>query len=380
MPNESVHVGLISGTSLDGIDAVAVDFNGAQPNLLACHSEPYPTALQTELRAISVAGENEIDRLGELDRQVAARFADACLSVLDKGGLRPEQVAAIGCHGQTIRHRPEAVFPFTLQIGDPNTLSELTGITTVADFRRRDMAAGGQGAPLAPAFHQALFQHPEQQRVVLNLGGIANITCLPCATGKQVIGYDTGPANTLLDRWIERYQAVSHDHCGEWARSGRIEDDLLRRLLSDPYFNLPPPKSTGPEYFNLDWLGDKLSHSNYSPTDVQATLVELTTAGIAQAIGREGFSRGEVLVCGGGVHNTYLMERLGFHLPECAVRPTSVYGVDPDLVEAMTFAWLAKRTLAGLSGNLPSVTGATRDVILGGIYPASRLAEPVTPH
>ncbi|MCU7906025.1 MAG: anhydro-N-acetylmuramic acid kinase [Candidatus Thiodiazotropha sp. (ex Epidulcina cf. delphinae)] len=370
MPSESVHVGLISGTSLDGVDAVAVDFNGAQPILLAYHSEPYPASLQTALRSISVAGSNEIDRLGELDRQVAALFADACLSVLRKGGLRPAQVAAIGSHGQTIRHRPEAALPFTLQIGDPNTLSELTGITTVADFRRRDIAAGGQGAPLVPAFHQILFQHPQQQRVVLNLGGIANITCLPSAPGKRVIGYDTGPANTLLDRWIEQHQALGHDHRGEWARSGQIAHDLLRQLLSDPYFNQPPPKSTGPEYFNLDWLREKRPHGDFSPVDVQTTLVELTTVSIARAIGREGLSRSEVLVCGGGVHNAYLMERLDFHLPGCAVRPTSVYGVDPDWVEAMTFAWLAKRTLAGLSGNLPSVTGATRAVVLGGIYPA----------
>ncbi|MCU7882756.1 MAG: anhydro-N-acetylmuramic acid kinase [Candidatus Thiodiazotropha sp. (ex Lucinoma annulata)] len=371
MPSESIYIGLISGTSLDGVDAVAVDFSADQVNLLASHLEPYSIHLQEALRSICLPGENEIDRLGELDRQVAKTFADACNTLLDKAGLQYKQVIAIGSHGQTIRHRPYAKHPFTLQIGDPNTLTELTGVTTVADFRRRDMAAGGQGAPLVPALHQALFQHPEQKRIVLNLGGIANITCLPSEKDNLVIGYDTGPANTLLDRWIKQHLAVDLDHKGEWARCGKVQDTLLQELLADTYFNQPPPKSTGSEYFNLDWLGKKLAQINYAAEDVQATLLELTAVSIAQAIIREGYSESEILVCGGGVHNAYLLERLNAQLPDSTIHPTSEYGVNPDWVEAITFAWLAKRTLAGLNGNLCSVTGAVRDVVLGGIYPSS---------
>ncbi|MCU7848434.1 MAG: anhydro-N-acetylmuramic acid kinase [Candidatus Thiodiazotropha sp. (ex Lucinoma kastoroae)] len=371
MPSESIYIGLISGTSLDGVDAVAVDFSANQVNLLASHLEPYSIHLQEALRSICLPGENEIDRLGELDRQVANTFADACHALLDKAGLQHKHIVAIGSHGQTIRHRPYAKHPFTLQIGDPNTLAELTGVTTVADFRRRDMAAGGQGAPLVPALHQALFQHPEQKRIVLNLGGIANITCLPSGKDNSVIGYDTGPANTLLDCWIKQHLVVNLDHKGEWARSGKVLDALLQELLADTYFNQPPPKSTGSEYFNLEWLGKKLPQINYATEDVQATLLELTAVSVAQAITREGYSQSEILVCGGGVHNTYLLEQLSTQLPESTIRPTSEYGVNPDWVEAITFAWLAKRTLAGLNGNISSVTGAARDLVLGGIYPAS---------
>ncbi|MEW7975313.1 MAG: anhydro-N-acetylmuramic acid kinase [Candidatus Thiodiazotropha endolucinida] len=369
MPNESVFVGLISGTSLDGVDAVVVDLSSNQPRLIASHVEPYPTQLRTSLRTLCQPGSNEIDRMGELDKQVAVTFATACRAVLADTGITPQQVTAIGSHGQTIRHRPDAENPFTLQIGDPNTIAELTGITTVADFRRRDMAAGGQGAPLVPVLHQALFQIPGIKRIILNLGGIANITCLPDNHAKPVTGYDTGPANTLLDRWIENHRTVTLDHQGAWAKSGHINDSLLNELLSDPYFQQPPPKSTGREYFTLDWLLEKLTRHPLSAEDVQATLVELSAATIAQAILDEGYDESEVLVCGGGVHNLYLLERLGSQLPRAEIQPTSAYGVDPNWIEAITFAWLAKRTLSGLNGNLASVTGAERNVILGGIYP-----------
>ncbi|MEW8690636.1 MAG: anhydro-N-acetylmuramic acid kinase [Candidatus Thiodiazotropha endolucinida] len=369
MPNESVFVGLISGTSLDGVDAVVVDLSSNQPHLIASHVEPYPTQLRASLRTLCQPGSNEIDRMGELDKQVAVTFATACRTVLADSGMTPHQVTAIGSHGQTIRHRPDAENPFTLQIGDPNTIAELTGITTVADFRRRDMAAGGQGAPLVPVLHQALFQKPGIKRIILNLGGIANITCLPDNTAKPVTGYDTGPANTLLDRWIENHRTVTLDQQGAWAKSGHINDSLLNELLSDPYFQQPPPKSTGREYFTLDWLLEKLTPHPLSAEDVQATLVELSAATIAQAILDEGYDESEVLVCGGGAHNLYLLERLGNRLPSAEIQPTSAYGVDPDWIEAITFAWLAKRTLSGLNGNLASVTGAERNVILGGIYP-----------
>ncbi|PUB79119.1 MAG: anhydro-N-acetylmuramic acid kinase [gamma proteobacterium symbiont of Ctena orbiculata] len=372
MPNRPVYVGLISGTSMDGVDAVAVDLSSAQPRLLATHVEAYPISLKASLRTLCLPGNNEIDRMGQLDREVGAIFAAACLKLLRKADMNPDAINAIGSHGQTIRHRPYLDHPFTLQIGDPNTIAELTGITTVADLRRRDMAAGGQGAPLVPALHRALFQHREDSRIVLNLGGIANITCLPADTNEAVTGYDTGPASTLLDRWIEQHQGVTFDDQGEWARSGRVIDDLLNELLADPYFRLPPPKSTGSEYFSLAWLRERLANRQPAAVDVQATLLELSAASIARAIIREGHAAGEILTCGGGVHNRYLLERLSVHLPEARLASTADYGVDPDWVEATTFAWLAKRTLDGLSGNLAAVTGARHEVILGGIYPASR--------
>ncbi len=371
MPNESVFVGLISGTSLDGVDAVVVDLSSNQPQLIASHIEPYGDRLRTSLRTLCQPGNNEIDRMGEIDRQVAITFATACQRVLELAHMESQQVTAIGSHGQTIRHRPDAVNPFTLQIGDPNTIVELTGITTVADFRRRDMAVGGQGAPLVPALHQTFFQQPGKKRIILNLGGIANITGLPDTAAQPVIGYDTGPANTLLDRWIEKHQDVRLDQKGEWARSGQIDHGLLDELLADPYFQLPAPKSTGREYFTLDWLQERLANHLTSAVDVQTTLVELSAVTIAQAITGEGYAQGEILLCGGGTHNHYLLERLGIHLPAASIQSTSSYGVDPDWIEAITFAWLAKRTLGGLNGNLASVTGAARNVVLGGIYPAS---------
>jgi anhydro-N-acetylmuramic acid kinase len=232
------------------------------------------------------------------------------------------------------------------------------------------MALGGQGAPLVPALHRALFQQSGKKRIILNLGGIANITCLPETTTQPVTGYDTGPASTLLDRWIEKHQAVKLDHQGEWARGGRINENLLNDLFADPYFKLPPPKSTGSEYFTLDWLLEKLAHHKLSPVDVQTTLVELSAVTVAKAVIDEGYEGSEVLVCGGGSHNHYLLERLASRLPTTSIQITSAYGIDPDWVEAITFAWLAMRTLSGLNGNLASVTGAERDVVLGGIYPA----------
>ncbi|MET0066580.1 MAG: anhydro-N-acetylmuramic acid kinase [Candidatus Thiodiazotropha sp.] len=371
MPNRQLYVGLISGTSLDGVDAVLVSFDDDTPNLIASHYEKYPADLKQSIRTLCLPGDNEIDRMGSLDRSVAEVFARATRQVLDSGGVAPADVTAIGSHGQTIRHRPDLTPAFTLQIGDPNTLSELTGLTTVADFRRRDMAAGGQGAPLVPAYHKALFQQQGIARIVLNLGGIANITCLPPAPEHPVTGYDTGPANTLMDGWAERHIGTCFDDQGGWARSGTIHARLLERLLDEEYFRLPAPKSTGTETFNLRWLEDKLKGLDASPADIQATLAELTVESVSRAVEQEGYQSAQLLVCGGGAHNDYLLERLGKRLPASQVTSTQSFGVDPDWVEAITFAWLAKRTLSSLSGNLPSVTGAARELILGGIFPAS---------
>jgi anhydro-N-acetylmuramic acid kinase len=371
MPSRQIYIGLISGTSLDGVDAVVVRFEGDHPHLLASHHEPYPAGLKQDIRALCLPGYDEIDRLGRLDRLVAEVFANAAQCALDSSGLAREAVVAIGCHGQTVRHRPEQTPSFTLQICDPNTLVEMTGITTVADFRRRDMAAGGQGAPLVPAYHKALFQQEGKSTIVLNLGGIANITCLPADGSLPIKGYDTGPANTLLDSWAERHTGTCFDDRGTWARSGTIHPRLLDRLLDETYFRLPGPKSTGTETFNLNWLSVKLGDLKISAADVQATLVELTVQTVADAIVREGFGSAQLLICGGGVHNDYLLERLALQLEGCHLSSTQAYGVEPDWVEAITFAWLAKRTLSGLSGNLPSVTGATKDLILGGIYPTT---------
>lgn len=369
MPNEPFFIGLISGTSLDGIDAVLVDFSSGAPQLHTALHTPYSAPLLSELRALCQPGENEIDRMGELDHQVAIAFAETVETLLAKAGIEARRITAIGSHGQTVRHRPSATHPFTLQIGDPNILAEKTGITTVADFRRRDMAAGGEGAPLVPAFHQALFQSPEFARVALNLGGIANITCLPPLNGGTIVGYDTGPANTLLDGWIRRHRDLSFDDQGEWASSGQLNESLLKRLLADPYFTMASPKSTGTEYFNLTWLDTLLPETPLSPEDVQRTLVELTACTAADAIRREGFERAQILVCGGGTHNRFLLERLRHQLPKGSVVSTAAHNLDPDWIEAMAFAWLARQTLAGRSGNLPSVTGARRAVPLGAIYP-----------
>ncbi len=369
MPNERFFIGLISGTSLDGIDAALVDFSTGNARLHTAQHTPYAGPLLSELRSLCQPGNNEIDRLGELDRQVGLAFAEAVESLIGQAGVEAEQITAIGSHGQTVRHRPGSNHPFTLQIGDPNTLAEHTGITTIADFRRRDIAAGGEGAPLVPAFHEALFRTQEQPRVILNLGGIANITCLPPLGAGPVLGYDTGPANTLLDAWIARHQGQAFDSDGRWAASGQLHESLLNELLEEPYFDLPSPKSTGTEYFNLAWLENLLPSPLPPAEDVQRTLAELTARSVADAIRREGYAGDEVLVCGGGTHNRFLLNLLKRQLPDSTVASVAQYGLDPDWIEAMAFAWLARQTLAGLAGNLPSVTGARRAVPLGAIYP-----------
>ena len=370
MPAER-YVGLMSGTSMDGIDAALVEFDGRHQRLLAFLTTPWSKEIATDLRSLALPGDNEIDRLGALDLAVADAFADSVGQLLRDAGISPARVTAIGSHGQTLRHRPGFHPPFTLQIGDPNRLAERTGITVVADFRRRDMAAGGQGAPLVPAYHDDLFRDRDQDRVVLNIGGIANITLLPRSPGQPVTGFDTGPGNCLLDHWIQSQKGESYDAGGRWAARGHLHGPLLEALLDDPYFAQAPPKSTGPEYFSLDWLRPRLqAFETVSAVDIQATLTALTAHSISMAIRRQAPGYPRLIVCGGGVHNTELMGQLRALLPRMAIGSSSDFGIGPDEIEAAAFAWLARRTLQGLPGNLPSVTGARRRVVLGGIYPA----------
>jgi len=367
--DEKIYLGLMSGTSLDGIDAALVQFPQHSTELIATHCHPWPKALQQKLLGLTTPGGNEIDRMGGLDILVADEFALAAQQLLLKANISASAVTAIGSHGQTIRHRPEATPPFTLQIGDPNRIAERTKITTVADFRRRDMAAGGEGAPLVPAFHNALFHSSKEHRCILNIGGIANITLLPSQDGADIIGFDTGPGNCLLDSWSSRHIHAPFDAHGKWAATGEAHPALLKSMLADSYFDRPPPKSTGREYFNLAWLERLLmQHPELPPKDIQATLTALTAQSIANAIKTAGADYQQVLVCGGGVHNQTLMKQLQHALPECCIESTHNYGADPDWVEAIAFAWLAQQTMLGLFGNLPSVTGAHHPVILGGIY------------
>ena len=363
------YIGMMSGTSVDGIDAVLVSISSNhQCSLLTTHQHPFPPGIRDEIQALMQPGTNEIDREGELDIQLGKLFAEAAKGLLAKSGIEASEVRAIGSHGQTIRHRPHAKFPFSRQIANPSVIAEETGITTVADFRARDLAAGGEGAPLVPAFHSWVFRKPAVNRVIVNIGGIANITWLPKDADSHVIGFDTGPGNTLMDQWISQYQSAPYDSNGAWAKTGQIQIDLLNRLLKDEYFAKRPPKSTGREYFNLDWLRMKIS-GHATPVDIQSTLAELTAESIAQGIQLLPDSVDEIYVCGGGSHNQYLLSRLQEKLPALPIHTTKVLGIDPDWVEAAAFAWLAYQTLTGHTGNLPSVTGARQAVLLGGIYP-----------
>ncbi|GAB6067998.1 anhydro-N-acetylmuramic acid kinase [Methylothermus subterraneus] len=360
-------IGLMSGTSLDGIDAVLAEVSAQAFALRERHYTPFPHELRQRLARYCFAATVPTQVLGQLDAELGELFGRCALALLEKAKILPRQVRAIGSHGQTLHHHPQGVYPYTLQIGDPNRIAEITGITVVADFRRRDLAAGGQGAPLVPAFHKAVFSSPEENRAVLNLGGIANLTLLPKDLRQPVTGFDTGPGNTLLDRWTDRHLGRPWDEGGQWARAGKAVPELLEALLADPYFRLPPPKSTGPEYFSLAWLEEKLQGFRIPPQNVQATLAHLTAASVASSLKSARPDR--LLVCGGGAHNRYLLELLAAYCG-CPVETTASYGLDPDWVEASAFAWLAWRTLEGLPGNLPAVTGARREVILGGIYPA----------
>ncbi len=354
----------MSGTSLDGIDAVLVDFGTPAPRVLAHHSLQFDESLRHRLLDLHSAGADELRRAALISRELATLYATATRQLLNRAGVVAASVCAIGCHGQTIRHDPAA--GYTLQINQPALLAELTGITVVADFRSRDIAAGGQGAPLVPAFHAGLFRDASAHRVVLNLGGVANVTDLP-ATG-EVRGFDTGPGNMLLDAWTSRHWQITFDEGGRLAATGRVIGGLLARLLADPYFELSPPKSTGRDRFHLAWLLGHLS-GDENPVDVLATLTELTAASVAGGIREHCRGADEVLVCGGGAFNADLLARLARYLPETKLVQTQDFGIAALWVEAMAFAWLARQTLQGRPGNLPTVTGAAGPRVLGAIYP-----------
>jgi anhydro-N-acetylmuramic acid kinase len=368
----ALFLGLISGTSADGIDAALVEFDDADLagcRLVAAHTFPWDPVLRARLVALGQGGEcGSLDELGELDVRVALAFAAAANVLLRDAGVDPSAVRAIGSHGQTVRHRPHAEFPFTMQLGDGSRIAELTGITTICDLRRRDIAAGGHGAPLLPALHATLLSSDDESRAVLNLGGIANLTLLPAAAG-AVRGFDCGPANALLDAWCERHTGECYDAGGSWAATGRVDEALLQRLLDEPWFTMPPPKSSGREQFQLGWLSAHLA-GDESAADVQRTLLELTAASASDALLSQQPGTRRLLACGGGVHNPMLMKRLAARLPGVVVESTAAHGVDPDFIEAMGFAWLARETLAGRPGNLPAVTGAAGPRILGAIHPA----------
>jgi anhydro-N-acetylmuramic acid kinase len=365
------YIGLISGTSVDAIDAALVTIDDeASIAVVETLSHALPAELADEIHRLSEPGGSELDRAGALDVRLGKTFADAALAVLDKAGLPPRNVRAIGSHGQTVRHRPGGDAPFSIQLGNPAVIAERTGIDTVADFRSRDMAAGGEGAPLVPAFHLAAFSARDTSRVIVNIGGIANVTWLP-TEGAGVVGFDTGPGNTLLDAWVRRHRGKAYDADGRWAKEGRPSQALLDRLMADPYFGRRPPKSTGREDFNPGWLEAALSHHDetLSAQDIQATLLQLTAHSIAEAITRECAGATEVYVCGGGARNGALLEALRRRLEPMAVDTTDTLGIDAEWVEAAAFAWLAHRWIEGLPGNLPSVTGASRPVVLGAVWP-----------
>ena len=364
-----LYVGIMSGTSLDGIDIALAEFKApGQIMLLGACCIPFPVALRNDLLTLCTPGDNEMQRAGVAGLAWARLAAEGVTDLLTRHQLRPEQIAGIGSHGQTIRHHPEQGFSW--QIGAPALLAELTGISVISDFRSRDIAAGGEGAPLVPAFHDWLLRDPAGTRTLVNVGGFANLTIM--RPGSAVIGFDSGPGNVLMDHWIQEHQGKPYDHAGDWARSGRILPQLLDAFLSDAYFQRTGPKSTGREYFNAYWLQHKLAEQPVSPepADVQATLLELTTRTIATVAREQAGDSQALYLCGGGARNDYLLERLQGHLPGMEVLTTTALGVDPDSMEAIAFAWLAWRCMHHQTGNLPAVTGAAGERILGAIYPA----------
>jgi anhydro-N-acetylmuramic acid kinase len=370
-------IGLLSGTSVDGIDAVVVDFAVTPPSLIASHSEAIPDDLRSRILQLCSGQAVSLVTLGETDVALGRLFAQAANNLLSKAGLAATDILAIGSHGQTVMHHPQGQYPFTLQIGDPNTIACLTGISTVADFRRKDMAAGGQGAPLAPLFHQDYFGRSGKDRAVLNIGGIANITLLASPRREKTLGFDTGPGNVLMDSWIKATRGLAYDRDGLWAASGKVNQSLLDALMAEPYLQRPAPKSTGRELFNLDWLR---SHLKTLPAiaeeDVQASLLAFTARSIAESVDWKSNGVEEVIVCGGGAHNGALMTALQVLMPETKVISSATAGVAPDWVEGVAFAWMARKAWLGEAIATGSVTGATRPCILGGIYEHETLAGP----
>ncbi|MBS7559324.1 MULTISPECIES: anhydro-N-acetylmuramic acid kinase [Pseudomonas] len=362
----ALYIGVMSGTSLDGLDIALIEQSPAI-RLIATHYIPMPETLRAELLSLCASGPDEIARSAMAQQHWVKLAAQGIHSLLQQQQLQAQDIRAIGSHGQTVRHEPSR--GFTVQIGNPALLTELTGITVISDFRSRDVAAGGQGAPLVPAFHEALFEQRSGKRAVLNVGGFSNLSLIE--TAKPVAGFDCGPGNVLLDAWIQTQRAETFDRNGQWAASGQLDQALLKTLLSDPFFATQGPKSTGREVFNLQWLNQHLAQHPAIPAEnVQATLLELTALTIVDSLLAAQVGTQELLVCGGGAHNGTLMRRLSALLPGTQVNSTAVYGVDPDWVEAMAFAWLAHCCLEGIAANRPSVTGARGPRVLGAIYPA----------
>ncbi len=352
---------------MDGITAVLVEFTSDKPRVIDSLEHPYsPATLALLQEIVTPSWRGHLSEISELDTRVGREFGSTASQLLARNGS--VAVQAIGSHGQTIYHNPDSPTPSSWQIGDPNIIAEMCDLPVIGDWRRRDIAAGGQGAPLVPAFHRRFFSsdHPV---ALLNLGGIANITTLPASPVEPTLGFDTGPANTLLDQWIKKHCGNHFDAEGQWASQGTLIPELLGTMLEDKFFSLPPPKSTGREYFNLDWLEKMLSKfATLEPRDVQRTLTELTAVTIYKALTSVADDTQELYVCGGGVKNHFLMERISNLFEDTSVKSTSAAGIDPLLMEAMAFAWLASRTMAQLPGNLPQATGARGDRILGGIY------------
>lgn len=363
-------VGIISGTSMDAVDAVLVNYSTMPGTIIETHSESMPDQIKRDLLQLVSSEPFTFQLLGKLDHQVGRLFAQTVNRLIQKSKLESHNVVAIGSHGQTVWHQPNGEHPFTIQIGDPNIIAEETGISTVADFRRRDIAVGGQGAPFVPVFHDALFRTAEEDRIVLNLGGIANISILSKNLDDPIVGFDTGPANTLSDLWIQRQLNKSFDENGDWAASGSVNEELLKTMLKDSYFDIKFPKSTGREYFNFDWIDKMLQDfvSYMKPEDVQTTLVELTALTVSKGIQQNGVTSGSLYVCGGGERNRHLMQRIQFHLKTFNVLSTSELGVPAEWMEALAFAWFARNTINRQPINLTSVTGGRKSVILGGIY------------
>ncbi len=356
----------MSGTSLDGVDAVLADFSSSSPSLLYTFYLPYDRDLRGRLLDLHNSGNDELHRAAMLGNELARHYAEAVVHLLEKNGIKPQNVAAIGCHGQTVRHCPQTERGYTIQLCSPALLVELTGITVVADFRSRDIAAGGQGAPLVPAFHQVLFSDPQTHRVIVNIGGISNLTSL--APNEQVTGFDCGPGNIMMDAWCLRHTGKTYDENGSWAASGEVIPALLEKLQMLQFFSLPPPKSISREVFNPAWL-EACSSGDEKPADVQATLLQLTVLGIAESVFAYFPRAAEIYLCGGGARNTTLVARLRMALPGKKVELTDSLGVDADWLEAYAFAWLAKQAMLGVPGSLPTVTGAKGARLIGAIYP-----------
>jgi anhydro-N-acetylmuramic acid kinase len=368
---ENLYIGLMSGTSMDGVDCALVQINGNRVQVIDFLCRELPSNLKRDLLEISANRITDLRKIGSSDVAVARLFAKSVFEILQKNNIQSHEVAAIGSHGQTIWHEPQQSadhLPFTLQIGDPNTIALTTGITTVADFRRKDMAAGGQGAPMVPAFHAEIFRSSSADRFIINLGGIANITFLPKDETKAM-GLDTGPASVLMDAWIRQHLKREFDDEGKWARSGRINNKLLNELLNESYFNLPPPKSTGRELFNIEWLNGKLSKidGEIAKEDVQATLLQFSVETIKREILKIRPS-GEIIVCGGGVHNQALLGSLKESLDKFAITTSAEHGINPDCVESVAFAWFASKTLKREAIDFTPFTGARQPVIAGGVY------------